>query len=142
MLEAILNSLHNWFLIPGAARSGTFEVASGTLDVDFLQLNQLFRVEGSVFNDGLHRHPATCMQDEVFCGTVYPMAVPRAVIKLAEEIEAWCENNPETDKISESFDGYSYTRASNGQNSSNASVSRWETAFAGRLRPWKKVSGI
>lgn len=142
MLEAILNSLHNWFLIPGAARSGTFEVASGTLDVDFLQWDQFFRVEGSVFNDGLHRHPATCMQDEVFCGTVYPMAVPRAVIKLAEEIEAWCENNPETDKISESFDGYSYTRASNGQNSSNASVSRWETAFAGRLRPWKKVSGI
>lgn len=141
MLEAILDSLHNWFIIPGAARCGTFEVASGTLDVDFLQWDQYFRVEGSVFNDGLHRHPATCMQDEVFCGRIYPMAVPKAVIALAEEIKTWCENNPETDKVSESFDGYSYTRASNGQNVS-VGASRWETAFAGKLRPWKKVSGI
>lgn len=142
MLEAVLNSLHNWFIIPGAARCGTFEVASGTLDADFLQIDQYYRVEGSVFNDGLHQHPGSDMQDEEFTGVVYPMAVPRAVIELANEIKAWCESNPETDKISESFDGYSYTRVGNGQNSSAVSVSRWEAAFAGRMRPWKKVSGI
>ena len=136
MLEAILNSLHNWFIIPGAARSGTFEVASGTLDVDFLQLGQYFRVEGSVYNDGLHRHPGTCMQDEVFCGTIYPMAVPCAVIQLAEEIQAWCENNPETDKISESFDGYSYTRGTDGNGGASAG---WQAAFRTRLNAWKKV---
>lgn len=141
MLEAVLNSLHNWFIIPGAARCGTFEVASGTLDVDFLQCDQYFRVEGSVFNDGLHQHPASDMQDEVFNGTVYPMAVPRAVIELSDEIKTWCEKNPETDKVSESFGGYSYTRGSTAQASTNVSASRWETAFAGRLRAWKKVSG-
>lgn len=141
MLEAILNSLHNWFLIPGAARCGTFEVAFGTLDIDFLQYDQYYRIEGSVFNDGLHRHPGADMQDEVFTGTVYPMAVPRAVVKLAHEIEEWCEKNPETDKVSESFGGYSYTRGSTAQAGTSAGVSRWETAFAGRLREWKKVGG-
>lgn len=141
MLEAILNSLHNWFLIPGAERCGTFEVASGTLDVDFLQCDQYYRVEGSVFNDGLHQHPGTDMQDETFEGTVYPMAVPRAVVELAEKIDKWCKDNPETDKQSESFGGYSYTRGSTNAASTNTSVSRWEVAFAGELRAWKKVSG-
>ena len=138
MLEAILNSLHNWFLIPGAARSGTFEVVSGTLDVDFLKCDQYFRVEGSVFNDGLHQHPGVDMQDEVFDGTVYPMAVPRAVIELADEIKTWCETNPVSDKTSESFDGYSYTRSGG----NGGYIGGWQAAFASRLSPWKKVSGI
>ena len=126
MLEAILNHLHNWFLIPGAARCGTFEVASGTLEVDFLQYDQYYRIEGSVFNDGLHQNPGADMKDEVFNGTVYPMAVPAAVIKLSERIEKWCEDNPESDKISESFGGYSYSRGTDG----NGTVSGgWQMAF-------------
>jgi hypothetical protein len=139
MLEAILNSLHNWFIIPGAARCGTFEVASGTLDVDFLQSDQYYRIEGSVFNDGLHQHPDAGMQDEVFTGTIYPMAVPRAVIELSMKIEKWCENNPESDKVSESFDGYSYTRSSGADGSA---AGGWQTAFRTQLMPWKKVGGI
>ena len=136
MLEAILNSLHNWFLIPGAAVSGTFTVASGTLDADYLQDGQYYRIEGSVFNDGLHQHPGTDMTDETFTGTVYPMAVPRAVLTLAEEITAWKENNPETDKVSESFGGYSYTR---GESEDGAASGGWQAAFRNRLNAWKKV---
>lgn len=136
MLEAILNHLHNWFLIPGAARCGTFEVASGTLEVDFLQYDQYYRIEGSVFNDGLHQNPGADMKDEVFDGTIYPMAVPAAVIKLSERIEKWCEDNPESDKISESFGGYSYSRGTDG----NGTVSGgWQMAFRKELNVWKKV---
>jgi hypothetical protein len=136
MLEAILNHLHNWFLIPGAARCGTFEVASGTLEVDFLQYDQYYRIEGSVFNDGLHQNPGADMKDEVFNGTVYPMAVPVAVINLCEKIEKWCEDNPESDKISESFGGYSYSRGTDG----NGTVSGgWQMAFRKELNVWKKV---
>lgn len=137
MLEAILNHLHNWFLIPGAARSGTFEVASGTLEVDFLQYDQYYRIEGSAFNDGLHQNPGTDMKDEVFNGTVYPMAVPAAVINLCEKIEKWCESNPESDKISESFGGYSYSRGTDGNGGVNGG---WQTAFRKELNVWKKVS--
>lgn len=137
MLEAILNHLHNWFLIPGAARCGTFEVASGTLEVDFLQYDQYYRIEGSVFNDGLHQNPGADMKDEVFNGTVYPMAVPVAVIKLSERIKKWCESNPESDKVSESFGGYSYSKGGSG--TQNADVGGWQVAFRKELSQWKKV---
>lgn len=129
--------MHNWFIIPGAARCGTFEVVSGTLDADFLRWDQYFLVEGSVFNDGLHRYPAVNMQDEVFCGTVYPMAIPRAVINLTEKIEKWCENNPVSDKVSESFGGYSYTKGGSG--TQRADTGGWQTAFRKELSHWKKV---
>lgn len=136
MLEAVLNSLHNWFIIPGAARCGTFEVASGTLDVDFLQCDQYYRIEGSVFNDGLHQHPEANMTDETFCGTIYPMAVPKAVVDLAERIKSYCEKNPETDKVSESFGGYSYSKGTDG---SDGVSGGWQVAFRKELSIWKKV---
>lgn len=135
MLEAVLDSLHNWFLLPDRAKSGTFVIKSGTLaDEDFLLNGQYYRIEGSVLNDGLHRHPEAGMADETFKGVIVPMAVPPAVVALADEIAAWSAENPEIDLTGESFGGYSYTRG-------DAARSRWETAFAGRLRPWKKVCG-
>ena len=131
MLETLLDVLHNWFVIPGAGRFGEFEVVSSTLNLDFVADGQYYRVEGSVFNDGLHQHPATNMMDETFVGTIVPLAIPRAVIDLAEKIESWKANNPETDKVSESFGGYSYSRG-NGE-------SGWKTAFAAEIHRWKKV---
>ncbi len=137
MLETILEHLHNWFIIPGAARCGTFKVASGSLELDFLQWDQYYRIEGSVFNDGLHRNPGVGMTDETFTGTVYPMAVPKAVIELADRIEKWCESNPVSDKVSESFGGYSYTKAGSGTQSADAGG--WQVAFRKELNHWKKV---
>lgn len=139
MLETILNHLHNWFPIKGAARCGEFEIVSGELSADFLLPGQYYRVIGSVFNDGLHRYPCEeldCLQDEVFTGEIWPLAIPRAVIELSGEIEEWKKNNPETDRISESFDGYSYTRGTNGNGSASGG---WQAAFRARLNAWKKV---
>ena len=131
MLETLLDVLHNWFEIPGAGRFGEYEVVSGTLDLDFVAYGQYYRVEGSVFNDGLHQHPSAGMADETFMGTIVPLAVPRAVIELAERIEKWKADNPETDKVSESFGGYSYSRS--------AGKNGWKTAFAAEIHRWKKV---
>ena len=75
MLEAILDYLHNWFPVKGAAKSGTFEIASGVLAFDGLLQGQYYRVQGSVFNDGLHK-AGERLTDEVFSGTVTPLAVP------------------------------------------------------------------
>ena len=134
MLETILNHLHNWFPVKGAARAGTFEIVSGAFDnVDFLKDGQYFRVKGSVFSDGLHRYPAYSLTDEIFEGEIWPLAIPKQIIELAEEIEAWREKNPETDKVSESFEEYSYTRASGG-----GDIPGWQRAFAARLNPWRK----
>ena len=137
MLETILNHLHNWFEVRGAARHGTFEVVSGTLKLDFLQIGQYFRVEGSVFNDGLHQYPAFELQDEAFTGTICPLAIPRAVVDLSAEISEWADKNPVTDKVSESFGGYSYSRGA--ANAENGASGGWEAAFRARLNAWRKV---
>lgn len=133
MLEAVLRQINNWFMIPGAAREGRFEIASGALRADFLLDGQYYRIIGSVFNDGLHQHPDRGLVDEVFEGAIYPMAVPAAVIELAEEIEEYTGKCPESDKVSESFGGYSYTRAAGGASSG------WRATYRDRLNRWKKV---
>ena len=132
MLEAILSHLHNWFPIKGAAKDGTFVIASGRLQFDGLLNGQYFRVAGSVLNDGLHK-TGDRLKDETFTGTVYPLAVPEELEDLADEIEQWIAANPPTDKIIESFGGYTYTRAS-------GSAPGWQTAFASRFSRWKKVA--
>ena len=136
MLETVLTHLHNWFEIRGAARAGTFSIVSGALVLDFVQEGQYYRIEGSVFNDGLHRYgDRDGLTDETFVGVVTPLAIPKAVKELAGEIKEYCEKNPETDKISESFGGYSYTR----ETDENGRAAGWKVKFRERLNLWKKV---
>lgn len=138
MLETILTHLHNWFSIKSERRSGAFEIVSGDLDVDFLKVGQYYRIVGSTFNDGLHRYPLEnhdMLEDEAFEGEIWPLCIPKPVLQLACEIERFCKDNPQTDKISESFGGYSYQRATNGA----GGVGGWETVFAARLNAWRKV---
>lgn len=136
-LEMLLRHLHNWFAVRGSARTGRFLIRSGALhDSDgFLAPGQYYRIEGSVFCDGLHRHgDGDLTEEEIFTGTVTPLSIPRAVIDLAAEIAAWRASNPETDKQSESFGGYSYSRGSAGDGASSG----WAAAFASRLAPWRR----
>lgn len=135
MLEAILMYLHNWFPVPGAERSGAFVIASGALDFDGLKPGQYYRICGSVFNDGLHRRGEEQLTDEEFTGTVMPMAVPRALVDMSVDIGEWCKANPVTDKVSESFGGYSYSRA---PSASGGASGGWHAAFAARLAPWRR----
>lgn len=141
MLEQVLRHLNNWFLVD--IHEGTFTVENGSITLPFLQNNQYFRVCGSVFNDGLHQYPATDLTDETFTGTVWVLAVPKAVVVLAEDIAAWEEKNGEavaSPYQSESFGGYSYTKRSAGNDS--GSLNGWQDAFRGRLNDWRKLKGV
>ena len=135
MLETVLNHLHNWFEVRGAMKTGEFRVVSGALDVDGLLEGQYYKIEGSVLNDGLHQYPVSILENETFTGKIWPLAIPRAVIDLADEIACWCKENPETDKVSESFGGYSYSRGAGASGRSGG----WAAAFASRLATWRKV---
>lgn len=140
MLETILNYLHNWFPVKGAARCGEHEIVSGELCADYLIPGQYYRIIGSVFNDGLHRFPCEavdCLQDERFTGEIWPLAIPKAVIELSEEITAYREANPDTDKVSESFADYSYTRAQTTKDGTS-SAGGWMAVFGTRLRTWRR----
>ena len=141
MLENVLRHLNNWFLVE--IHEGTFTVENGSIALPFLQTNQYFRICGSVFNDGLHLYPAVDLTDETFTGTVWVLAVPKAVVSLAEDIAAWEEKNGEavaSPYQSESFGGYSYTKRSAGNDS--GTLNGWQDAFRGRLNDWRKLKGV
>lgn len=139
MLERVLIHIHNWF--DCGWYDGKWQVLDGCLDLPFLQDGQYYRIIGSVFNDGLHQYPSDDLKDETFCGLICPLAIPKQVIELAEEIEAWQEKNGEqadSPYQSESFGGYSYSKGSS--SSDDNGLSGWQKAFAGRLNPWRKLS--
>lgn len=142
MLEQVLRHLNNWFLVE--IHEGEFAVENGSITLPFLQNNQYFRVCGSVFNDGLHQYPAVDLTDETFTGTVWALAVPKAVVTLSEDIAAWEKKNGEavlSPYASESFGGYSYTKSSGG-NAGTSAVTGWQDAFRGRLNDWRKLKGV
>lgn len=132
MLTELCGVLRNWFETERI--SDTYTVKDGSIALPFLQDGQFFRVTGSTFNDGVHQYPDYTMLDETFDGSIWPMAVPAAVVDLAQEIEAWKEKNGEaatSPYVSESFGGYSYSKGT--------SVASWQTAFKPRLSQWRKI---
>ena len=139
MLETVLQNLNNWFLVPDGVHAGEFTVQGGQLTLPFLQTGQYFRVVGSVFNDGLHQYPVADLTNETFTGSVWALAVPKAVIELAEEIDAWQTKNGDPGPFtSESFGGYSYSKATN---ASGMAVG-WQDVFKSRLNDWRRIRGI
>ncbi len=138
-MEELCRELHNWFSPASSAHAGTYEISDGSLlDVDFLQDGQYFRIVGSVFNDGVYVSPEYGLKDETFDGSVWPMSVPAEIRCLAAEIDEY-RHTHEEDKIpefnSESFGGYSYTRATN----SDGLPLTWRDVFRKRLNPWRKL---
>lgn len=134
MLTALCQELRNWF--EREKHFGDFTISEGTLDVDFLQDGQYFRIVGSVFNDGVHRFNDVELKDETFNGAIWEMAIPEDVINLANEIDAYnTEMGVASPYTSESWGGYSYTKAT----ASDGSVITWQTAFSNRLNRWRKI---
>lgn len=157
ILEQILDHIHNYF--EKDIVEGEFTIESGSISLDFLQEGQYFKIVGSVFNDGVHVYHEPnnnvtgqtsgsqiedTLTDEVFEGEIWAMAVPRAVIALASEIQEWA--NTYGDSMvspyqSESFGGYSYTKKSSGSQESSANDSSdWRSVFRSRLNNWRKIS--
>ena len=135
-LTNLCAELRNYF--ETEKRFGTFTISGGSISPsDFLQDGQYFRIVGSVFNDGVHRHPAHDLTDETFDGAVWAMAVPPAVIELLQKIqefEAATANAP-TNYISESFGGYTYTKATD----ENGLPVGWRSVFRSELNKWRKL---
>ena len=93
MLEEILLNIHNFFVVKQGVHRGKFQISSNTINLEFLQENQYFRIVGSVFNDGVYKYPANDLIDEEFEGEIWAMAVPSSVIELSNEIGEWMEAN-------------------------------------------------
>lgn len=141
MLEQVLRNLNNFFF--RELYEGDFTIRDGSITLPFLLEGQYFRVCGSILNDGVYQYPASGLQDEEFHGTIWALAVPPAVVELATDIEKWQAKNGEaavSPYTSESFGGYSYTRATSYGGS--ASGTGWQAAFSARLNEWRKMKGV
>lgn len=136
MLTEILAYLRNYFVV--AAHEGDFEIVGGNVPLGFLRQGQYFRIIGSVFNDGVYRYDDDLkLTDEAFTGKIEALAIPHDLLKLADEITAYMQSDEAKPSAltSESFGGYSYTKATD----SSGSAASWQTVFAARLRRWRKV---
>jgi hypothetical protein len=139
MLEQILMDINNLFVVPDGRHAGEYSIKGGSIALDFLAPGQYFWIKGSVFNDGLHVYPAADLADEDFDGVVIAMAVPQALIALSDDIKAWVDKNgQESPYTSESFGGYSYSKATNAQGMAVG----WRDVFRSRLNPWRKIKGV
>jgi hypothetical protein len=127
-------------------------VSGGTVSpCDFLREGQRFWVTGSVLNDGVYTYHASGITNdddcaeaqfapEEFDGTICEMAVPRELIALSREIAGWLDkygNVMNSPYQSESFGGYSYTKAAG--NGLNQNGGGWQDVYAKRLNTWRKL---
>lgn len=134
MLFEVMKAVNNFFVVD--TRGGDWSVINGEIDLPFVATGQYYLIEGSIFNDGVHQKGSESLEDEDFHGIVKALAIPRDFLHLVEEIAEWQEKqgNPSPYK-SESFTGYSYTRASaaDGENIT------WKEAFKKRLHIWRRL---
>ena len=142
MLGQILKHINNWFVVPDGIHTGNYKVQDGSITLPFLADGQYYRILGSVFNDGLHKYgdSADVLQDEDWEGAIWALAIPIDVINLAAEIQKWqTKNGDASPYTSESFGGYSYSRATS---STTGAAVTWQDVFRGQLNDWRRIGGI
>jgi hypothetical protein len=153
MLTEVCDFVHNYFEY--AVYDGTFTVEDGTINLDSLVANgQRFRIIGSALNDGIYTYhtdgtifnddgkEGVMLASETFTGRVVAMAVPQAVLSIVADIVDWVDKNKtvlDSPYQSESFGGYSYTKAS-GSGSNAGGALGWQDMFRSRLNAYRKIS--
>lgn len=148
VLTELCTYLNNWFARDQKRVYGDIAIEDGGItNDDFLeeiQTNQYFRIVGSVFNDGVYKYDDTLeLIDEEFDGAIWLMAIPKEVLKIADDIAKWQAQYEAIDSPnmspynSESFGGYSYSKAS-GTGSNGASGNSWQGVFGSKLSNWRK----
>lgn len=141
MLTELCAEVRNYFCKESDIHFGKYEISGGSiLPLAFLKEGQYFRIVGSALNDGVYKYPTSELADESFEGAVWAMNVPPSFIALADKIKAF--NESETGKpsayTSESFGGYTYSRATNGK----GGVATWRTFYEVDLKKYRRIREI
>ena len=138
-LYELLVYLRNFF--PGLHWQFTGEeITANRLVIPGLENGDYYLIEGSRRNNGIHVYGDADLRNETYTGIVTEICVPPEVLAILEEINTWQEKNAEAVQSpyqSESFGGYSYTKASSLSGSGESTS--WKTVFAPRLRIWRKI---
>lgn len=146
MLSELCHELNNWFEKLVIVSDITIENGNITNDkfLEKIQNNQYFRIVGSVFNDGIYKYtgePIEDLADEVYHGGVWLLAIPKEIITLSDDIDAWKAKYATADSVamspftSESFGGYSYSKSAGGESGGTS----WQATFRNQLNKWRKI---
>ncbi len=142
MLSEVCAEIKNYFAYRKDRHTGDFKIVEGV--IEGLELpTEFFAIFGSHQNNGVHRVSDFDLIDEEFHGAVWVMSPPSAFLSLVQEIEAWQEKNGAFDSValsplqSESFGGYSYSK---GAGTANGGAACWQTAYADRLKLYRRIS--
>jgi len=141
MLTELCRECRNWFTVDSDKHTGDFTISDGGITpFDFVLNGQYFRIMGSHFNDGVYKNvpeEVAKLTAETFTGQIWVMRIPPAFIALSGEVEDYIAKNEKEifPYTSESFGGYSYTKATG----SNGSPLTWQEVFNGKLKVWRKI---
>lgn len=138
-LYELLRYLRNFF--PGERWTCSNEpIQAGSIALPGLEYGDYYLVEGSKRNDGLHIQGMSDLVGDTLTGCITECRIPPDLVAIHEEINYWQSKNAEavtSPFLSESFGGYSYTKKSG--NSAGGAADSWQSAFASRLRIWRKI---
>lgn len=147
MLNQICAEIKNYFSYNEDKIIGDFQIVDGIITPSIsIQNGQYYRIIGSVFNDGVHKYgdvEDVLTDESSFHGAVWLMRVPQDLIELADEIKDWQSKNEDvlaSPYQSESFGGYSYSKATSG--SVGGGSYSWKDAFASRLNHYRKIRSV
>ena len=136
-LFELLRYLRNFF--PGQRWSFQNEqIAGGQIALPGLENGAYYLIEGSRKNNGIHVYGQSGLYSETYTGVVTEACVPDDLLSLWQEICEWQEKNADalqSPYTNESFGGYSYSKAT----TSTGEPVSWQTAFASRLKIWRKL---
>lgn len=152
MLEAVCNFVHNYFELE--RRSGNFTIVGSVVSPSFFKEGQRFRIIGSALNDGIYTYHSDGiyndddteqieLQDEEFYGSIAVMGIPKRFETIIAEMNEWQEKNKDalsSPYTSESFGGYSYTKASGGSGSGSGGMLTVFDAFRTQLNAYRKIA--
>ena len=135
----VLKYLRNFF--PGERWMLQDEgITEGEISLPGLQKGDMFLIEGSRRNDGVHVYGNAGLYGEAISGVATEICAPDDLICTIKEINEWQNKYAEalaSPYTSESFGGYSYSKSSG--NTQNGGFVSWKTQFKDRLSVWRKV---
>ena len=152
MLTDLCAYLKNWFDEDEFHRKlprweQEFTITDGKIDLSGKILDgQMFRIYGSMLNDGVYIYNEDLtLIDETFTGLIQSMRTEPDFIKLVNDINEWLSKYGTATSTamspfnSESFGGYSYSKAGNGTGGSDGAGASPYSVFGARMARWKKI---
>ena len=144
MLNELCLELKNFFDKGQPKFYGEIKIEDGAIQneeiLEKISAGQYFRIVGSVFNDGTYCfNEGLELEDETFDGAIWLMAVPKGVLELAKDIDDWVAeygSHVASPYQSESFGGYSYSKAS-GKNGGGSVT--WQDVFSQRMNLYRRI---